>query len=295
MELIEGWDTKAPMDNSGYARKYLDVRYADRNDDELMDIYLPETGEGPFPVVLSIHGGGWYYGCKSSFKLKPVLDEGLKRNFAVISMQYTLSVHGTFPLSVYDIKAAVRFIKANAEKYHFDPARIALWGLSAGAHLAALAVTSDASHQLEDLSLGNADYSSSVNCVAYLYGCTDLAETEHLLAQYGKPVNDDLHDLVTPAAMFLGAAPIDVPELVRQANPETYIDENCPPFIIQHGLNDGICPFQQSIMLADKLEKAIGKDKVQVDLFPGFDHAVEGFRTKENTARIYDFIQKQFE
>jgi len=291
MILVESEETATVLETPELHRKFLDIPYANCTEDEVMDIYLPETGDGPFPVIVDIHGGGWYYGAKSSLKVRPVL-EGLNRGYAVVSLQYTWSVHGHFPIQIYDVKAAVRFLRANAEKYHLDPERIGLWGLSAGAHLAALAGTAAKVPQLEDLRMGNAEQSSAVQCVVALYPIIDISKLERQHEQYGVDPNEACTNDDSMGGMLFGAAPCKVPHLCELANPENYITKDSPPFFIQHGLADQIVPFQQSILFADKLERVIGPEKVTLELLPQVDHAEAVFRTPENTRKIFAFLDK---
>lgn len=291
MRLIESEETASVLETPDLHRKFLNVPYANCTEDEVMDIYLPETGDGPFPVIVDIHGGGWYYGAKSSLKLKPVL-KGLEKGYAVVSLQYTWSVHGHFPIQIYDVKAAIRFLRANAENYHIDPDRIGLWGLSAGAHLAALAGTAGAVSQLENLQMGNGEQSSEVQCVVALYPIIDILKLECQHRQYGVDPNEACTNDRSMGGMLFGKAPCKVPHLCKLANPENYITSGSPPFFIQHGLADQVVPFQQSILFADKLEKAIGTEKVTLELFPDTDHAAAAFRTPENTEKIFGFLDR---
>ncbi len=289
--LEESPETYTVLETPDIKRKFLDIRYADRNEDEALDLYLPEEGDGPFPVIIDLHGGGWYYGVKSSLKVTPVLT-GLKRGYAVVSLAYTLSVHAPFPAQIYDVKAAIRFLRAHAKEYHLNPQRIGLWGLSAGAHLAALAGTSANVRELEDLTMGNAQYTSDVQCVVALYGIMDIGKLERQHAEYGVDPNEACSNDRSMGGMLLGKAPCKVPELVRFANPETYITAKAPPFFLQHGLADTVVPFQQSILFADKLEQAIGTEKVTLELCPGINHAESFFRTPENTEKIFAFLDQ---
>lgn len=291
MVLVESEETASVLETPFLHRKFLDVPYAYRTADEVMDIYLPEQGDGPFPVIVDIHGGGWYYGAKSSLKLKPVLT-GLERGYAVVSLQYTWSVHGHFPIQIYDVKAAIRFLRANAEKYCLDPERIGLWGLSAGAHLACLAGTAAKVPQLEDLGMGNPLERSDVQCVVALYPIIDISKLERQHSQYGVDPNEACTNDFSMGGMLFGKAPCQVPQMCQLANPENYITRSSPPFFIQHGLADRVVPFQQSILFADKLERMIGEDKVELELFSAVDHAEPFFRTPENTEKIFAFLDK---
>jgi acetyl esterase/lipase len=102
---------------SGINNKYLDLPYASESKSQKLDIYLPDTSDQPFPIIVSIHGGAFMSGDKRDGQLNPML-EGIKRGYAVISINYRLSKEAKFPAQIQDIKAAIRWIKANAKKYN---------------------------------------------------------------------------------------------------------------------------------------------------------------------------------
>lgn len=144
--------------------KYLDLAYASESPAQKLDIYLPNEGVGPFPVIISIHGGAFKFGDKADGQLTPML-EGLKHGYAVVGVNYRLSGEALYPAQINDIKAAIRFLRANASEYNLDKEKFATWGGSAGGNLAAMAGTSGDVKELEDLSLGNAGESSRVQAV----------------------------------------------------------------------------------------------------------------------------------
>ncbi len=123
-----------PADTSHIKRKFLNLAYASISAAQQLDVYLPNEGEGPFPVIIAIHGGA-FMGCdKADLQVLPML-EGLKRGYAVVSINYRMSGEAKFPALVQDAKAAIRWVRANAAQYKFDPNRIAAWGGSAGGYL----------------------------------------------------------------------------------------------------------------------------------------------------------------
>ena len=121
----------APVDTSHIDRKYIDVRYGNVSDTQTLNIYLPNAGAGPFPAIIVIHGGGFMMGSATSGELADMFT-GLDRGFAIASVNYRLSGEAVFPAAVSDVRAAVRFLKANAERFDLDPDRLAVWGASAG-------------------------------------------------------------------------------------------------------------------------------------------------------------------
>jgi acetyl esterase/lipase len=277
------------LDTSVYKRKWLDVPYAHQSPNQRLDIYLPDEGEGPFPVIAVIHGGAFMMGDKRDVQQLPML-EGLKRGYAVVCIEYRLSGEAIFPAQIFDCKAAIRFIRGNAEKYRLDPMRIAAWGGSAGGHLSALVGTSAGVKELEDLSMGNPDQDCSVQAVVDWYGPTeDFLKMDEELSASGKGIPD--HSAAeSPESLLLGRQITEVPDLVRKASPMTYVSFNTPPFLIQHGLLDQLVPVEQSIHFAEAIEKAAGKDRVILELLPGVYHADPAFETQQNVERVFRFL-----
>jgi acetyl esterase/lipase len=161
-----------PMDVGHIRRKWLDVAYADQSSAQKLDIYLPDEGKGPFPMIFYIHGGAWQICDKRDVQLTPML-RGVERGYAVVSINYRLSGEAIFPAQIYDVKSALRFIKAEAPQYFLDKHGIAAWGASAGGHLSALLGTSPGIAELEDFSTGNVTEDTQVLAVVDWFGPTD--------------------------------------------------------------------------------------------------------------------------
>jgi acetyl esterase/lipase len=276
---------------SQITNKWLDVAYASSSPAQKLDIYLPEEGNGPFPVIVSIHGGAFKGGDKADGQVTPML-EGLKRGYAVVSINYRLSGEAIFPAQIYDVKAAIRWIRANAKIYKLNPEKIAAWGGSAGGHLSAMAGTSGNVKELEDLSLGNPAQSSRVLAVVDWFGPTDFIKMDEQLKASGVK-NPQTHSIPdSPESELIGKNLIDAPELVRKANPETYITPDDPPFLIQHGRIDHLVPYQQSENLAAKLIPVIGKGKVTFEILENNDHGGPGFTTEQNINKVFTFLDQ---
>jgi acetyl esterase/lipase len=278
-------------DTSHVQRKYLDIPYAPLSPSQKLDVYLPDEGDGPFPVIVSIHGGA-FMGCdKADEQVLPML-EGLKRGYAVVAVNYRLSWEAIFPACVHDVKAAVRWIRANAQRYRFDPGKIAAWGGSAGAYLASMLGTSDGVSELEDLSLGNPDQPSHVQAVVAWFGPTNFLKMDEYLAERGLPPEPGMEHsgAHSPESLLLGRQITEIPDRARAANPETYITPAAPPFFLQHGTMDPVVPVQMSIHFAAKLEQVLGKDRVQLELLEGAEHGDPRFEAPENVERVLDFL-----
>jgi acetyl esterase/lipase len=274
-------------------RKYIDIPYAHTSSAQKLDIYLPDEGEVPFPVIVSIHGGAFMGGDKSDGQVNPML-EGLKRSYAVVSVNYRLSWEALFPTLVQDVKAAVRWIRANAARYHFDEGKIAAWGRSAGGYLSTMLGTSAGVKELEDLSLGNPDQSCDVKAVVDWFGPANFLTMDEFLTQSGLPpeAGKEHNGANSPESLLLGEQIAKIPDLVKAANPETYITPAAPPFFIQHGTRDATVPVQHSIELAAKLGQIIGEDNVILGLIENAEHEDPKFETQENVNRVFAFLDK---
>jgi len=280
---------KANTDN--IKRKWLDIAYDVKSQAQKLDIYIPDDGDGPFPVILSIHGGAFKSGDKDDGQVTPML-EGLKRGYGVVSINYRLSGEAIWPAQIYDVKAAIRWIRANTKKYKLNPDKIAAWGGSAGGHLSSIAGTSGNVMELEDLSQGNADQSSRVQAVVDWFGPTDFLKMDEQLKE-SRVANPQTHSIPdSPESELIGKNLEDAPELVKEANPETYITKDDPPFFIQHGLVDHLVPYQQSVNFAKKLEQVIGKENVTLILLPETDHGGPNYQTEENLNKVFVFLDK---
>jgi acetyl esterase/lipase len=286
-------DEPPPANTDHVRRRFLDIPYAYLSPAQKLDVYLPDEGEGPFPVIVSIHGGA-FMGCdKADLQVLPMW-EGLKRGYAVVAINYRLSGEARFPALVHDAKAAVRWIRANAQRYHFDPGRIAAWGGSAGGYLASMLGTSAGVQELEDRAMGNPEYPSNVQAVVDWFGPTDFLKMDEQLAERGLPSPPGMEHsgANSPESLLLGQKITEIPERVRAANPETYIRQNAPPFLLQHGTKDAVVPVQQSIDLAARLRRVLGERKVILELLEGAEHGDPRFETPENVDRVLSFLDE---
>jgi acetyl esterase/lipase len=267
------------------------VPYAALSPAQQLDIYWPDQGSGPFKLILAIHGGAFMGGDKADVQLTPML-EGLKRGYALVSINYRMSAEAKFPALVQDVKAAIRWVRANAADCMFDPRRIAAWGGSAGGYLAAMACVSAGVAALEDLSLGNPEQDCTVQAVVDWFGPTDFLKMDQQLSEYGlTPQPGQEHSGAhSPESLLLGAQITSIPERVRAANPETYIHPAIPPFLLQHGTKDDTVPCLQSIRFAEKLSAAAGPEKVTLHLLEGARHGDAQFNTPENLKRVFEFL-----
>jgi acetyl esterase/lipase len=229
-------------------------------------------------------------GDKRDMQLTPMF-AALERGYALVSVNYRMSAEAKFPALVHDIKAAIRWVRANARQYLFDPDRIAVWGGSAGGYLALMAGVTAGSPELDDLALGNADQPEEVQAVVSWFPPTDFLKMDEQLAESGfLPPPQFAHSGEnSPESLLLGQKITEIPDLVRRANPETYLRPGLPPFFIQHGTHDDVVPCQQSLYFAQKLG-AIAPRLVTHQLLPGARHADPAFETPQNVQKVLDFL-----
>ncbi len=268
------------------------IKYATRSPSELLDLYVPTTGKGPFPVVLWIHGGGWRSGSRtlpSNSAQLALVNSG----FAVASVDYRLSQQAIFPAQIQDVKAAVRWLRANASSYNLDPARVGAWGASAGGHLAALLGTSSGAASLTDLSLGNAMYSDKVSAVVDFFGPVTFRAMDGQLASNGcKPYAGVGHAAASSPPSLLVGAPINsVPALVNAADPRSYLGAGDAAMLIQHGTKDCQVPHQQSIGLQSAFGKKVKPGTVTYQSMAGYTHGDKRFYTTANVAQVISFFK----
>lgn len=259
-----------------------------------LDLYYQANDNKPKPAVVWIHGGGWAggnprIGVAVLGTSDKVLSTLAARGYVTAAVSYRLSGEAKFPAAMQDVKAAIRFLRANAAKYHIDAQRIAVWGESAGGHLAALAGTSCGVKELEGRG-GNAEQSSCVQAAIDFYGPTDFGMMD---AQ--SPPNGIRHGVPdSPESKFLGCSLPQCPaQTIKLANPMTYIGNKTPPFLIMHGDADVSVPPKQSQMLYEAL-KAKGV-KAKLEMVPGVAHVFMGAseaQAKEILKKVNEFLDE---
>ena len=225
---------------------HRDVAYVtDGHERQKLDLYVPDTGEN-LPLIIWVHGGAWRGGDKAH----AIRMEYLKAGYAGASINYRLSQHAIFPAQIEDVKAAVRWLRANAKTYRLDPNRFAAWGSSAGGHLVAMLGTAG---DVAEFEIGeNLEVSSKVQAVVDYFGPTDFLQMDAQRLPEGL-----VHDASdSPESQLVGGPIQEHKDRVARANPITYVSKDDSPFLIIHGDQDKLVPYQQSVLLKDALEKA---------------------------------------
>ena len=203
---------------------HRDLEYANVDGQSLkLDLYVPEKTDGKPPLLVWIHGGGWTKGSKSQFN--PMFVRLTAEGYAAASIDYRLDGLTSHPKQIHDCKGAIRWLRANADKYGCDVTRIGVGGGSAGGHLVLLLGMSTGVEELEGDVGGNTDQSSQIQAVVDLFGPSDLG----LFAKKSDHFR-----------------PNKTPELLKSASPVTYLTKDDPPLLIFHGDKDQLVPLSQS-------------------------------------------------
>ena len=262
-----------------FAQDYQDVVYAKAGNRQLLvDIFLPENSSTP-ALIVWVHGGAWHSGSKEN-PPKGLLENG----YALASVDYRLSVEAPFPAMIHDIKAAIRFLRANAKKYGYNGDKIVIAGSSAGGHLAALIGTVNGHKELEGTLGDYLNTSSDVQATIDLYGPTNFLTILSQSTPHGISVR-------APALAVLLGRPVEqVPDLAKLASPVYHVDPTDPPIFIAHGDQDNQVPINQ----AHELHGACKKHgvRVQFEVVHGAGHGSPDYYQEEFTNKILSFLKE---
>ena len=270
-----------PVSAQASVPEFPNVEYARADTSRLLlDVYLPDGYVPPYPVVVWIHGGGWRSGSKENVQGIFLTLAG----YALVSIDYRLSQHAVFPAQIHDCKAAIRWVRARASTYGFDPDRIGVWGSSAGGHLASLVGTAEPGDSLEGALGDFTSVSSSVRAVCDWFGPSNLTTI------YLFPSSIDHASPNGPESRLIGAPILSNRDLAWRASPLAYVDPGDPPFLIMHGTADVSVPYHQSVEL-DSVLRGAG---VPVDFrsYPGEGHGGGVFSTDSIRQRVREFFDK---
>ncbi len=270
---------------------FKNINYAGDNlEAHNLDIYLPKADKPAHKVIIIIYGSAWFSNNAKDMAFmsigKPLLDAG----FAVVSINHRSSSDAKFPAQINDVKGAIRFIRANAQKYKLDTRFIGITGFSSGGHLASMAgVTNDMKTRtlgsttidIEGNVGGNLRQSSNVDAVVDWFGPVDMSRMENC---------ETPKDEKSPEAALLGCPPRENPELVSLVSPISYVSDKSPRFLVIHGDADNVVPHCQSVFFSEELKKA---DKLEEFVtVPGGQHGPVTFN-EQTFKKMTDFFKKE--
>lgn len=247
-------------------RQWLNLNYAgDEKEYHNLDIYLPSTDEPAYKAIIVIYGSAWFGNNMKQFAYDALGKQLLEGGFAVIAINHRASSDAPYPAQINDVKAAIRFIRANASLYKIDASFIGITGFSSGGHLASLAGTTNG---VKEYTLNNTTVdiegnvgihhsaSSAVNAVVDWFGPIDML----LMDECKGPKGND-----SPEAALIRGNPADNPDMIGLLNPITFLDEADPQFLVIHGAADNVVPHCQSELFSAALkEKGVLKQFITV-------------------------------
>jgi acetyl esterase/lipase len=256
-----------------------DIEFANPDNQHLLlNMARPKEGSGPFPAVVFIHGGGFRAGNREGHNRHCVALA--QDGFVAVTVEYRLAPKYQFPAAVYDVKAAVRWLRANAATYHIDPAHIGAVGDSAGGHLAYfLGVTGGVGEfEGED---GNPGFSSRVSCVVSYYGPTDFTQS------YAPGKSLDAGQVLP---LFFGGNLEQARQKHVIGSPLNWVTPDAAPTLILHGTEDKLVAYEQAGWMRDRLA-ACGVE-VELLTLPGAGHGFKGEDAKKAGAAMTAFFEK---
>ena len=276
-----GW--QMPKIDVHCSEKFADIDYVgDGQIYHKLDVYLPKVEKDTYPVVIHIYGSAWFSNSsKGMADLGTIVNALLDAGYAVVTPNHRSSMDAKFPAQIHDIKAVVRFVRGNAEKYRFDTDFIATSGFSSGAHLASLAATSCGVAELEGSLGAYTGYSSLVDAACCWSGPTDL----HYMS-CGREVDDWNHG---PEEAVMGFPFKGNEEAFKALNATTYIDPSDPPVVVFHGTADNVVPVCQGEHFYDLLSKA--GVKTELHLVEGAGHGM-GMYAPETLETMISFVER---
>jgi acetyl esterase/lipase len=267
------------------------VTYAIANNYECkLDLWRPLEAEGPVPTLIYIHGGGWVSGKREQYALMflPFIEMG----FAVVNVQYRMAHISPAPSAVQDCRAALRWVKYNAEKYGFDTEKLVLFGHSAGAHLAMMTGMLNSSAGFDMEIPGGSDTEREEAMWRYYAdhkAGNDEMEVAAIIEWSGIT---DVNDLLSGpnrkgyALVWLGIVPY-IEELARQVSPLTHVRPGLPPMLLIHGDADPIVPYNHAVRLHEALDQA-GVRNLLVTI-PGGGHVRF---SRQEVSKVYALIRQ---
>ena len=268
----------APKANAA-AKVIKDIEFAKVQDQSLkLDLYLPSKPKGS-ALVVWIHGGGWRKGNKGKCFITWLPEHG----YAVASISYRFSSTAKFPAQLHDCKGAVRWLRANAKKYGYDPDKFYVAGASAGGHLTALMATTSGHEKLEGTVGGNLKQSSTVQGAIDYYGPTDFILRSRTQPSRANEKGSVVYDL-------LGGGAHEEIEAAKLASACYHVSKDDAPLLVLHGNSDKTVLIDQSKAIVAAYRKMVLP--VEFHVIDGAGHGGNVFYSGENANRLLNFLKK---
>ncbi|MFZ4400103.1 MAG: alpha/beta hydrolase fold domain-containing protein [Bacteroidales bacterium] len=280
------------LNSKAQTATYTNLNYAGNgNSKQMLDLYIPTSVTTPSPLIIHIHGGAFLMGSKGSGEI-PSFTTFYNNGYVCADINYRLSTDSVWPAQVYDCKAAVRYLKANASLYHIDTNKIAVIGESAGGYLVSMLGTTAGVTNLEGLHLGHINVTSRVHAVVDLFGPVNFLTMDAEATALGFTITTNSAN--SPESKLMGAAVQTIPERVALANPTTYISSDDAAFFISAGSADMNIPYTQGQNFYNALVPIIGTSNVVFELASGQAHGGSFWHTTAQDAKYLAFVNSKF-
>ena len=268
-------------DEAALVKVERDIVFAEVDGHRLMlDLYLPAVDSRP-PLVVWIHGGGWRGGSRKS----PKIEDVTKHGYALASISYRFTDKAIFPAQIHDCKAAIRWLRANADRYGYNADWIAVAGSSAGGHLALLAGVSGNVKELEGNVGDNLEQSSAVQAVIDYYGPSDFVLR-------GKTQPERAYTEKSGSFALLGGLRKGkvAPEMEQFASPAHYVSEDDPPLLVFQGKADEVVlPDQSKRIVTRYAEAGLKSQLIELE---NAGHGGKQFFTDQNFETARKFLDR---
>jgi acetyl esterase/lipase len=276
-----GAEGETPRPPAG-VRHHPDLIFARAGSADLkLDLACPAEGDGPFPAVIVLHGGGWCIGTRRTYL--PTVFDLAARGYVAVTIDYRLTSEGAaYPAQLEDARSAVRWLRANAQRYRIDPQRIGAVGYSSGGQLALMLGT------LPEGKPEDAEPSDLVRTVVAFYPPTDLS------AWYRDPKVGPTEGPLVRLALdrFLGGPPEKQAERYAAASPITHLNRTSAPTLLIHGLKDTMVPPDQSMRYALKAAQVGAPVRLLCTENCGHDSGWDGPSGDRANAAAWAFLEE---
>lgn len=279
-------------DKMEYSEKFADVNYAgDGKGYHNMDIYLPKEKKDSYPVVIHTYGSAWSMNnYKGSADLNTICAALLKAGYAVVTPNHRSASDAIYPAQLHDLKAVLRFVRGNAEKYKFDTSFVAMSGFSSGGHLSSLVATTCGMTEGKSGSV-------TVDLVGTVGEFTSFGTCIDALSMWSAPT--DIYTM-NPIKNFMGSGTYEGAFIgaEREGNKDKwnvasspyYVSDDDPPVILFHGTSDKTVNIEQSEEMYDSLQRhGVESEFVRVS---GGDHGSANMYTDETLGKMVAFFDK---
>ena len=275
-------------DISDHPNAVFDIVYTIKapHPDQKMHLLYPEgfdpAGDAPLPLLIFVHGGGFEGGNSEGHKVLYTAEaslHALRFGYAVALVDYRLRPRFEIIDCIHDVKAAIRYLRANADQLGLDEKRFALTGESAGGYLVNICGVTGDRPEFEDYEMGNPGVSTRVSTVISWYSLYDVNEDMIRRFFYTDADKRFPPEVISAVAAFY--------------SPATYLDKNTPSFLLQHGTKDSEVDCHNSVHMHEDMVRLVGADKTCLELVEGADHGVRWFITRQNGERMARWLREK--